>query len=294
MTNRHLLVKSMFEPALLPRAIDAHKGSNGSVAIIGGDTGMVGAALLAARAALLSGAGRVYTALLSESAPAVDVCHPEIMLRSASTLTHLSQLNCVVIGPGLGTSSTAIELLAFSLAQNVPLLLDADALNLIATHPHLGSVIKNRHAGTIITPHPGEAARLLSTSTESIQQNRTESALSLATNLHVTCVLKGAGTVCAHHDGSWFINTTGNPGLASGGTGDVLSGIIGSLIAQGLSTLEAAKLGVYVHGAAADALVEQNIGPVGLTASEVAQQVRHVINQLNKINPEQPRINTPE
>jgi ADP-dependent NAD(P)H-hydrate dehydratase / NAD(P)H-hydrate epimerase len=94
-------------------------------------------------------------------------------------------------------------------------------------------------------------------------------------------VLKGAGTVCAHHDGSWFINTTGNVGLASGGTGDVLSGIIGSLIAQGFSDLEAAKLGVYVHGAAADALVEKGVGPIGLTASEVALEARNVLNALN-------------
>lgn len=273
----------MFEPALPPRALDTHKGSNGSVAIIGGDTGMVGAVLLAARAALLSGAGRVYAALLSNEAPVVDLCHPEIMMHSASMLNHLSQLNCVVVGPGLGTSDAAIELLEFGLVQNVPLLLDADALNLIATHPHLADMTKNRQAETVITPHPGEAARLLSISTESIQQNRTESALTLANTLHATCVLKGAGTICANHDGSWFINTSGNPGLASGGTGDVLSGIIGSLIAQGLNGISAAKLGVYVHGAAADALVAQNIGPVGLTATEVAQQVRQIINQLNKI-----------
>ncbi|MGZ8258147.1 MAG: ADP-dependent NAD(P)H-hydrate dehydratase, partial [Methylotenera sp.] len=100
---------------------------------------------------------------------------------------------------------------------------------------------------------------------------------------HVTCVLKGAGSVCAHHDGSWFINASGNPGLASAGTGDVLSGVIGSMMAQCLSGLEAAKLGVYIHGAAADALVARGIGPVGLAASEIAQEVRNIINQLNKI-----------
>ncbi len=274
----------MFEPALPPRPIDAHKGSNGSIAIIGGDTGMVGAALLAARAALLSGAGRVYTALLCDEAPTVDSLYPEIMMHATSTLNQLSQLDCVVIGPGLGKSNVAVELLEFCLVQNVSLLIDADALNLIATHPHLNAVIKDRQAETVITPHPGEAARLLATSTENIQKNRTESALTLASNLHVTCVLKGAGTVCAHHDDSWFINTSGNPGLASGGTGDVLSGVIGSFIAQGLTGLEAAKLGVYAHGAAADTLVEQGVGPVGLTASEVAKQVRNVINQLNKTN----------
>ncbi len=275
-------MKSIFQPALPPRKSDAHKGSFGSVAIIGGDTGMVGAALLAARAALLSGAGRVYAAMLSSQAPSVDIYQPEIMLRSPDALTKLAQLNCVIIGPGLGQSKEAIELLEFWLAQNVPMLLDADALNLIAAHPRLGAITKNRHADTVITPHPGEAARLLTTNGESIQQQRVESALKLAKSLHVTCVLKGAGSVCAHHDGNWFMNTTGNAGLASGGTGDVLSGIVGGLMAQGLKGFDAAKLGVYVHGAAADSLVAQGIGPVGMTASEVAKEARNIINQLNQ------------
>ena len=245
---------------------------------------MLGAVLLAARAALLSGAGRIYATFLSNQAPSVDLYHPEIMLRSPAELVRLYQLeslqlNCVVIGPGLGKSTIALELLEFWLNQNITMLLDADALNLIALHPHLRVMTKNRQAETVITPHLGEAARLLTDSAEHIQQNRTESALKLANALQLTCVLKGAGSICAHHDGNWFINTSGNPGLASGGTGDVLSGIIGSLIAQGLSGLEAAKLGVYVHGAAADALVTKGLGPVGLSASELAAEVRKIINQ---------------
>jgi ADP-dependent NAD(P)H-hydrate dehydratase / NAD(P)H-hydrate epimerase len=277
----HLLVESMFQPALPPRNSNAHKGSFGSVAIIGGDTGMVGAVLLAARAALHCGTGRVYAAMLCSNVPSVDVCQPEIMLRSLVDLTKLTQLDCVVIGTGLGQSNAAIEPLEFWLTQNVPLLLDADALNLIASHLHLASIVISRNAETVITPHVGEAAKLLAASSEHIQQNRTENALKLAKTLQVTCILKGAGSVCAHHDGSWFINTTGNPGLASGGTGDVLSGIVGSLMAQGLTGLQAAKLGVYVHGAAADALVKKGVGPVGLTASEVALEARNKINQLN-------------
>lgn len=279
--NPHLLVREMFQSALPLRKKDAHKGSFGSVAIIGGDTGMVGAVLLAARAALYCGAGRIYAAMLCSNAPSVDVYQPEIMLRSPSALTQLTQLNSVVIGPGLGQSNTAIALIEFWLTKDIPLLLDADALNLIANHLHLASLVISRNAVTIITPHPGEAARLLATNTEYIQHNRTECALKLANTLHVTCVLKGADSICAHHDGSWFMNTSGNAGLASGGTGDVLSGIIGSLMAQGLAGLEAAKLGVYVHGAAADKLVGKGVGPVGLTASEVALEVRNIINQLN-------------
>lgn len=276
--NAHLLVQSLFQGAVPARNSDAHKGLFGSVAIIGGASGMVGAVLLAARAALHSGAGRVYAAMLCENAPSVDICQPEIMLRSPLAISQLSQLDCVVIGTGLGQSNAAVELLEYWLAQNIALLLDADALNLIASHLHLASIVISRNAETVITPHAGEAARVLDVSSEHVQQNRTESALKLAKSLNATCVLKGAGTVCAHHDGSWFVNTTGNVGLASGGTGDVLSGIIGSLMAQGLTGLEAAKLGVFVHGAAADTLVKKGIGPNGLTASEVALEARNIIN----------------
>ena len=278
------LVQSMFLPALPSRALDAHKGNFGSVAIIGGDTGMVGAVLLAARAALFCGAGRVYATFLAENAPTVDACHPEIMLHSAATLTNLARLNCVVIGTGLGQSKAAIDLLAFCMAQAVALLMDADALNLISQHAPLAKRLKNRQVETVITPHPAEAARLLNISVEDVQQNRIETAQNLAAKFNVVCVLKGAGSIIASRDGNWFINCTGNPGLASGGTGDVLSGIIGSLIAQGLSCLEAAKLGVYVHGAAADALVASGIGSVGLTASELAQEARNQINLLNKLH----------
>lgn len=280
-TNPHLLLPAMFQPALAPRDASAHKGMFGSVAIIGGESGMVGAALLAARAALMAGSGRVYAAMLCQDAPSVDLCQPEIMLRKPSALGQIAQLDCVVIGPGLGQAAAAIALVEFWLTQNLALLLDADALNLIAATPHLAELTKARTAHTVITPHPGEAARLLASTNARIQANRTDSALKLAKMLHVTCVLKGAGSICAHHDGTWFINSSGNPGLASAGTGDVLSGVMGSFMAQGLSGLDAAKLGVYVHGAAADQLVAQGIGPVGLSASELAQQVRLLLNQLN-------------
>ena len=272
----------MFLPALPSRALDSHKGNFGSVCVVGGGPGMVGAVLLASRAALFCGAGRVYAAFLAADAPSVDSYHPEIMLRSAATLTDISQFNCVVIGTGLGQTKVAIELLEFCMVQRVSLLIDADAVNLISQHAHLQEILKNRQAESIITPHPTEAARLLNTTVDDIQQNRVACAQNLAYKFQVTCVLKGAGTIIACADGRWFINTTGNPGLASGGTGDVLSGIIGSLIAQGLSAIAAAKLGVYVHGVAADALVAGGIGPVGLTASEIAQEARKQINLLNK------------
>ena len=262
------------------RAVDSHKGMNGSIAIIGGDKGMTGAALMAARAALLTGSGRTYLSFLDEQAPSVDMQHPEIMVRSPNELSQIKQLDCVVIGPGLGLSKAALSLLEFWLAQETKLLIDADALNLIAEHEGLANALKKRQAETVITPHPGEASRLLKHAIELDQ--RIESALALAKSLHVTCVLKGAKSVIAHHDGRHFINTTGNAGLASGGTGDVLSGIIGSLMAQGLNGLDAASAGVYIHGAAADALVASGTGPIGLTASEVALAARNIINQLNQ------------
>lgn len=284
--DSRLLVQGMFHDVLLPRHADAHKGSCGSVAIVGGDEGMVGAALLAARAALLSGAGRIYAAMLSANAPAVDIVHPEIMMRAPSALAHLKQLDCAAVGPGLGQSIKAIELLILWLTeprwQMITLVLDADALNLIAEHAHLAELLKRRHAQTIITPHAGEAARLLGASVEFVQSHRTDAAMSLASRLNVICVLKGAGTVCAHPDGDYFVNTSGNPALASGGTGDVLTGLIASLVAQGLTPLDAAKLGVFAHGFAADHLVASGLGPRGVTASEVLLEVRNVINGLNK------------
>lgn len=282
-TEKHALTRSMFLSTLPLRSIDAHKGTFGSVVIVGGDTGMVGAVLLASRAALLCGAGRVYAAFLGTDAPSVDVCHPEIMLHSAATLPNLRQLSCLVIGPGLGQSKAAIALLEFCMMQHIPLLMDADALNLLSENPYLVAILQQRQTQTVITPHPAEAARLLKTTVRDIQSNRVQSAKNLAYQFKAVCVLKGAGSICADADGNWFINMTGNPGLASGGTGDVLSGIIGSLVAQGLNMLDAAKLGVYVHGAAADTLVASGIGPVGLTASEVAHEARNQLNQLNTL-----------
>jgi hydroxyethylthiazole kinase-like uncharacterized protein yjeF len=163
----------------------------------------------------------------------------------------------------------------------MPMVLDADALNLVAEHAHLAELLKKRHVQTIITPHAGEAARLLGVDNELIQADRAEAALNLAKKFNVICVLKGAGTICAYPDGASFVNTTGNPALASGGTGDVLTGFVASLIAQGVKPENAAKLGVFAHGLAADNLVARGIGPRGVTASEVLQEVRNVINQLN-------------
>ena len=267
---------------ILPqRQVNAHKGTHGSVAMIGGADSMVGAALLAARAALLLGAGRTYAALLAKDAPSVDLLYPEIMMRSIQDLDALQQLNCVLIGPGLGISNQAKTLLKNWLNKNTSLVLDADALNLIAQNGDLAASVKNRHAPTVITPHIGEASRLLKLSPEAIQGDRKGSALQLAKDFNCITILKGVGSLISNGS-EVFINTTGNAGLASGGTGDVLAGMIGSLIAQGLAVLEACKTAVYLHGAAADSLASRGIGPIGLTASEVAIEARQLINQFNQ------------
>lgn len=274
---------------LLPkRALDAHKGDCGSVAIIGGADSMLGAVLLAARAALYCGAGRVYASMLSHAAPMVDMMQPEIMLRRPADLLKLNQLDCLAIGPGLGQSQEAIELLTFWLSKpvsvRVPLVLDADALNLIAQHVHLADLLRNYAAPVLITPHAGEAARLLGVTAEEVQRERENSARTLAKNLNVVCVLKGAASVCADEQNGLFVNATGNPGLASGGTGDVLTGFAASLIAQGLQVFDAARLAVMIHGQAADNLVKQGVGVIGITASELILEIRHVMNSAQANN----------
>lgn len=271
-------------PCHLPsRKRNSHKGSFGSVAVMGGAAGMVGAALLASRAALLCGSGRVYCHLLAAGAPLLDMAYPELMLRSADAALASPQSNlftCVVAGPGMGRSAQAAASLASVLQHPAPLVLDADALHLLATDPALASTLKQR-GNAILTPHPGEAAALLHCDTATVQADRIASAQRIAQRYNTTVVLKGAGSVIAMPNGDWYINASGNPGLSSAGMGDVLTGIIAALIAQGMEITPSTLLAVYLHGLAADALVEQGIGPVGLTATEIAEETRNLINQLN-------------
>ncbi|HEX5538813.1 MAG TPA: NAD(P)H-hydrate dehydratase, partial [Methylophilaceae bacterium] len=207
--------------ALPRRQLNSHKGMFGDVAVLGGSEGMTGALLLAARAALLCGSGRVYGGFLASAAPVVDMQQPEIMLRTAAGIAELPRLNAVIIGPGLGQTAAACELLEYWLGQPIPLLLDADALNLLACHAHLQEIMQARTTAGIITPHPLEAARLLACSSAEIQRDRIASAVGLARKFNAVCVLKGAGSICAAPGGEWHINSSGNPGLASAGTGDV-------------------------------------------------------------------------
>lgn len=180
----------------------------------------------------------------------------------------------------MGTTVAAQKLLHDILKLNIPLVLDADALNLLALHADLQDDLRARKAATVITPHPGEAAHLLGISTAEVQAARNEAAQRLHEKLHCAVVLKGAGSVCVTRDGKTFLNKTGNPGMSAPGMGDVLSGMIAAFIAQGLTTDEALLLAVHLHGAAGDALAEQGIA-VGMTAGEVIESARRLLNRWN-------------
>lgn len=267
----------LFASALRPRAHDSHKGSYGDVAVIGGTHGMGGAPILAARAAAKCGAGRVYVAFLDHP-PAYDSGQPELMCRAASELDFAKSI--LVLGPGLGNSRIANDVLARGLSTDMPLVLDADALNLIAAEPGLQQKLALRTVPSVLTPHPLEAARLLGIASTQIQADRLAAARELARLFNAIVILKGSGTVIAQPSGSVAINPTGNPALATAGTGDVLAGICGALLAQRWPAWEAALGAVWLHGSAADYLVAHGIGPVGMTASELIVPIRTLLNQL--------------
>ena len=265
-------------PEALKRARgNVHKGSFGSLAVIGGADGMVGAALLAARAALHLGAGKVFVGLTANKPPVVDWLQPELMLRPAENALDTGP-NATVIGPGLGQSDHARAVLVAALASPVPLVIDADGLTLIAVDSKLKAMTASRRSPTVLTPHPGEAARLAGTTVAAIQSDRVQAALSMAHELHAAVVLKGAGSVLAFPDGRWAINSSGNAGLATAGSGDVLAGVLGALLAQGVAMSDAIQFAVCLHGAAADQLAKEGVGPLGLTASELAPAARRLIN----------------
>jgi ADP-dependent NAD(P)H-hydrate dehydratase / NAD(P)H-hydrate epimerase len=265
----------LFRNVLKPRSRNFHKGTAGSLGIVGGAAGMTGAALLAGRAALKLGAGRVYVGLLEERG--VDFQSPELMLRHADDVLGLD-LDALVVGPGLGQGERAETLVGAALASDIACVLDADALNLISENSSLRNACSRRTAETLLTPHPGEAAKLLAESVSVVQADRVRAAQALSKHFNAHAVLKGNGSVLVARDGHWFINTTGNPGMASAGMGDVLAGILGALLAQRYSGETALVLGTHLHGAAADALVRDGVGPVGLTASELIEPARRLWN----------------
>ncbi|WP_454731525.1 MULTISPECIES: NAD(P)H-hydrate dehydratase [Cupriavidus] len=283
-------VPASFAAALPARRHATNKGSFGSLAVIGGGVGMTGAPLLGARAAQHLGAGRVHIAFLAQPAPLLDPVHPELMLHPIAEVD-LSAMNALVIGPGMGTGTAARKQLAQLLhgcaaaAEPPALVLDADALNLLAADPALAALLAGSAAVRVMTPHPLEAARLAGLSVAEIQRDRLAAARALAAQWQAVVVLKGSGTVIAAPPDAaggvaLSVNPTGNAGLATAGTGDVLAGMAGALLAQGMPPLQAAQAAVWLHGRAADRLVADGIGPAGLTASELYLPLRALFNDL--------------
>jgi NAD(P)H-hydrate epimerase len=268
-------------PTLPPRDRDSHKGRFGSVLIVAGSRGMAGAAALCGAAALRSGAGLVRVATAAEVQPTVASFEPSYMTYplpcDANGLIQFSPArpilerliapaDAVAVGPGLGQADDIRELVKFLVTSTEkPLVIDADGLNALVGHTDLLSGVKRP---VVLTPHPGEFARLTGTTIADVQSNRVGRTASLAARSEaLVVILKGAGTVVS--DGRrYYVNTTGNPGMATGGTGDVLTGVIAALLGQGLPPFEAAQLGVFVHGLAGDVARDQN-GEVGLIAGDL-------------------------
>ena len=292
---------------LLQRAPDSHKGDCGRVFILAGSVGLTGAAALSATAAVKSGAGLVTLGipkslndiLENKVTEAMTYPLPEVRksrclaLRARGNIqSQFTKADVVAIGPGLGTHKETITLVQRLIKDlTCPAVIDADALNALVGHL---DIIKNCQHPLVLTPHPGEFARLTGQNTSAIRQDPITAAQNLAQKLKHTVILKGAPTVVAQPNGHVYINPTGNAGMATGGTGDVLTGLIASLIGQGLSPANAACLGVYVHGLAGDWAATQK-GQMGLIASDVAnalpkaliqtQQCQHPDPYMTKINP---------
>jgi NAD(P)H-hydrate epimerase len=252
-----------------------HKGSYGHVLIVGGEQGYSGAARLAGEAALRVGSGLVSVATRPVHASLLNINRPELMchgIESAEQLMPLlAKASVIAVGTGLGQSDWAIELLITAvLATQKPLIMDADALNLLAVNPAI-------NPNWILTPHPAEAARLLNCTTADVQQDRFAAVSALQAKYQGVAILKGAGTLIASDEGI-AISNTGNAGMASGGMGDVLTGVLAGLVAQGLSLEQAAQQGVFLHGKAADYAVLVD-GERGLLASDLLPYLRRGINE---------------
>jgi len=285
---------------LPPRRRDGHKGDFGHVLVIAGSRGKTGAALLAAQAAARSGAGLTTLAVPATLQAILEAQVREAMTAAladtgdgaaaladgAAASALIADRGAVVCGPGLGQGSATRELIRHVVRQcTAPLVLDADGLNAVAGT----SVLRDRPGPTVVTPHPGEMARLSGGDTARVQADRLGAARAFARAERVVVVLKGARTVIASPAGATAICPTGNPGMASGGTGDVLAGVIGALLAQGLAAYDAATLGVFSHGAAGDAVAARQ-GEVGLLASDLLTELPATLERLQAAaRPEAPR-----
>jgi hydroxyethylthiazole kinase-like uncharacterized protein yjeF len=258
------------------RSRNSHKGSFGHVLAVGGISGMGGAIRLCGEAALRSGAGRVTLATDPAHAGMINLVRPELMVKAvdsgAELLALLEKDFVVAVGPGLGTADWSASLFKACLDSKAPLVVDADGLNLLALHSRKAPVSRDNW---ILTPHPAEAARLLDCSVSEIQQDRVHSATAIASRFGASVVLKGCGSVVADASGQYAICPAGNPGMATAGSGDVLTGIIAALLGQGLSCFDAACTGVLVHALAGDSAAAKS-GEMGLVAGDITEHLQGV------------------
>ena len=230
---------------------------------------MIGAALLAARSALVSGAGRVTVYPVSKNAPAVDMLYPELMFGTPSS--DFTSASVIVVGCGLGQTEEAKALVVKALDSNKPVVFDADALNIIAANMPLQDKLLARQAPTVITPHPGEAARLLRRDTKGVTVDRVAACRELAVQSGAIVVLKGVGSIISLRSARAWINPTGTPALATAGSGDVLAGMIGAMFAQGFDMVESVHAAVYLHGLASEGI------EAGMTASDIAPNAMAIL-----------------
>lgn len=269
---------------LRPRRRNSHKGSFGWVLGIGGNSSMSGAVRLCGEAALRSGAGKVTLATSPEHASLVNLACPELMVRGVrrgrQLQTLLGQVNVIVLGTGLGQTSWSENLFKTCMKTDLPVVLDADGLNILARlYPEMGQSKELPRGRWILTPHPAEAGRLLGCTPSNVQQDRVGTALKLAQLFDATIALKGCGTVVADPTGRYAICPLGNPGMATAGTGDVLAGVISALVAQQLDLWEATICGVVAHARAGDLAAEKK-GQRGMIASDIIEQLPTVLNPL--------------
>ena len=278
--------------ASLKRAPNEHKGSAGKVMLIGGASGMAGALILAGNACLHLGAGWTILEMLDPTSAHANLDHPELMIRladqNAQAVLNNEKPDVIAIGPGLGKSDLANTWLEATLAtQKISLVIDADALNLIASSTHLLNQLQKRNqsfpALTAITPHPGEAAKLLNCTSEEVQSNRLVAIEKLVSLTQSIVVLKGQHTLIASPQHRAVECQEGNPGMGTGGMGDALTGSIAAIAAQGIrhqvDLWEATGIAVQLHAMAADSLVSKGTGPIGLTPSETILEMRSLLNR---------------
>lgn len=283
---RRWLDKSLARGLLPARPIDAHKGTSGHLLVVAGSAGKSGAAMLACRAALRAGAGLVTLAAPTTVIERVLPAMPEVMGRPLESITRegleaaLERKTALAIGPGIAwNESTGMQIASLLAGRSIPAVLDADGLNAIASDANARARIADAKLHPVMTPHPAELARLLGTTTAEVQQDRFVAATEAAKQFRAHVVLKGACSVVAHLDGGLEVNETGNPAMATAGTGDVLTGVIGALLAQGLEGRTAAIVGTWTHGRAGDLAAGGRAR--GLVASDLIDRLPEALEELS-------------